>query len=135
MKICDFTERSIIVTPLYEGQKKTTLFFWRFFKIVIWRTMLKLCSLEDNPMTYPKVLVHWAYFIPMQRYPSVKLPLDRAIILQARVYRTHRTPRQFWKKHIKDESNEPLKRRLWKGSSVFFLTRPLKRYICRMLVF
>ena len=37
----------------YEGQK-IDFVFRRFFKIVIWRPMLKLCSLEDNRITYPK---------------------------------------------------------------------------------
>ena len=34
--------------------KKIDFVFWRFFKIVIWRPMLKFCSLEDNRITYPK---------------------------------------------------------------------------------
>jgi hypothetical protein len=34
--------------------KKIDFVFWRFFEIVIWRPMLKFCSLEDNRITYPK---------------------------------------------------------------------------------
>jgi hypothetical protein len=34
--------------------KKIDFVFWRFFKIIIWRPILKFCSLEDNHMTYPK---------------------------------------------------------------------------------
>ena len=37
----------------YEGQK-IDLVFWRFFKIVIWRPMLKFCKFEDNRISYPK---------------------------------------------------------------------------------
>ena len=34
--------------------KKNDFVFWWLFKIVIWRPMLKFCSLEDNRITYPK---------------------------------------------------------------------------------
>ena len=34
--------------------KKIDFIFWRFFKIVIWRPMLKFCSLVYNCITYPK---------------------------------------------------------------------------------
>jgi hypothetical protein len=34
--------------------KKIDLVLWRFFKTVIWRPMLKFCSLKDNRITYLK---------------------------------------------------------------------------------
>ena len=56
--------------------------FRRFLKIVIWRPMLKCCTLEDNRITYSKSIGSLGL---CYTDAEIKLPLDRAIILQASV--------------------------------------------------